>query len=493
MIMRRGECRDILTPYSTYRGCDLSILALILVIAFGLRLYALNSGLWHDEISTYLKFARMPVGEIISTYDTQNQNFLYSLLAWACFQIFGEGAWSLRFPAVVFGVASIWAMYFLARQFANVREALLSAALLTFSYHHIWFSQNGRGYTGLLFWTLLSSGLYLMAVRENRVQLWLAYAASSALGVYTQMTMIFVIVSHLTAHGATLLARRNEAWPDRWTGFFIGFGLSAFLIFLLHALVVPQVLSTMAGEESTVPAWKNIAWTVSELFRGMSVGMVHGAVALIASGVFALGLWSFGRANVVFLQLLFIPPLLCAALNIAMGHHLWPRFFFFTFGFAVLVVVRGTMRLGQLITQFLKLAPAKSIPLGTGLCAVLIVVSALSIRSVYGPKQDFQGALDFVVLNSRPGDAVVTTGLASYTFQNYYNLDWKAVKSPDALNAVRADAKRTWLVYTFPTHVSAVHPDLMAVIKKDFETVKRFPGTVGDGTIFVTRANGPNN
>jgi hypothetical protein len=465
-----------------------SLLAVILCAAIALRFYALDSGLWHDEILTYVKFANMPVGELISTYETQNQNFLYSLLVRVCFQIFGEDAWSLRLPAVLFGVASIWAMYFFGRQIANTREALLTAALLTVSYHHIWFSQNARGYTGLLFWTLLASGLLLRALREGRPQSWLWYAATAALGVYTQMTMLFVIVSHFIAYLTTLFARRKETWHGRWAGLFLGFGLTGFLILLLHALVLPQLLGTIVGQESTVAAWKNPSWTLLEIVRGMRIGFVHAGVVIVALGVFGVGLLSFVRTNSVLLQFLFVPPLLCAAVNIAMGHHLWPRFFFFTFGFAALVVVRGTMLLGQVITRLVKLAPAKSVAFGTVLCAGLIVVSALSVRSAYAPKQDFKGALDFVNSNSQPGDAVVTVGLATFTYQTLYKVNWKSVESMAALNAVRADAKRTWLLYTFPTHMAAVHPDIMASIQKDFEIVKRFPGTVGDGTVFVSRS-----
>jgi mannosyltransferase len=470
---------------------ELRGLLFILAVASALRLYGLNVGLWHDEIFTYVKFASMPVGEILTTYDSQNQNFLYSLLARVCFQILGEGAWSLRLPAVMFGVASIWAMYFFGRQIANAREALLTAALLTVSYHHIWFSQNARGYTGLLFWTLVASALFLQALRGGRRQLWLGYAATAGLGVYTQMTMLFVIVSHFIVYVMTLFARRKEAGQGRWAGLFLGFGITGFLILLLHALVLPQLLGTIVGQESTVAAWKNPTWTLLELLRGMRVGFVHVAIVIAALGIFGIGLVSFLRTNPVLLQFLFVPPLLCAAVNVAMGHHLWPRFFFFSFGFAALVIVRGTMILGQVIARYVRLAPANSVAFGTVLCAGLIVVSALSVRSAYAPKQDFKGALDFVNSTRQPGDAVVTVGLATFSYQALYKVNWKSVESIEALNAVRADAPRTWLLYTFPTHMAAVHPDIVATIQKDFEIVKRFPGTVGDGTIFVSRSAGP--
>ena len=65
---------------------------------------------------------------------------LYTLLAQACTAMFGESAWSLRLPAAVLGVGGIWALFVFANQITNAREALASCALLTVSYHHIWFS-----------------------------------------------------------------------------------------------------------------------------------------------------------------------------------------------------------------------------------------------------------------------------------------------------------------------------------------------------------------
>src|SRR3954447_13233864 len=166
----------------------------LLGCALALRLYKLDVGLWYDEVLTYVGYARMPFGEILTTYNNENQHFVFTLLAHACFVVFGEGAWALRLPAAIFGVASIWALCVFARQVGSTRQALFAAALFTFSYHHLWFSQNARGYSGLLFWALLSSYFLLRALREDRAGLWLAYAATASLGIYTHITMMFVIV-----------------------------------------------------------------------------------------------------------------------------------------------------------------------------------------------------------------------------------------------------------------------------------------------------------
>ncbi len=207
------EKRSIEPLPDSNRKVTIVILATILFTAAVLRLYGLSFGLWFDEIMTYVKYAGMPYGKIITTYDSQNNHILYSLLAHSSFQIFGKSAFALRLPAVLFGVASIWAIYLLGREVSTRREALFSAVLLAFSYHHIWFSQNARGYTGLLFWTLLSSWLLLRGIREGWPKLWLLYAITIAFGAYTHMTMSFVVIGHFIIYILTLLlSRRENLW-----------------------------------------------------------------------------------------------------------------------------------------------------------------------------------------------------------------------------------------------------------------------------------------
>ena len=62
------------------RKVTIVILATILFAAFVLRIYGLNNGLWFDEIMTYVDFANTPFGEIITTFHSQNNHMLYSLL-----------------------------------------------------------------------------------------------------------------------------------------------------------------------------------------------------------------------------------------------------------------------------------------------------------------------------------------------------------------------------------------------------------------------------
>jgi hypothetical protein len=471
------------------RKMILVALSVILLIASGMRLYGLDYGLWYDEIRAYVTYMGIPTGELLTTYDSENNHVLFTLLARASFEIFDGAPWSMRLPAVLFGVSSIWALYFLARQVVSEREALLSAALLTFSYHHIWFSQNARGYTGLLFWTLLSSWFFLRALREDSSKIWVFYAVTVALGMYTHMTMTFIVFTHFVIFLISIFIKKDGSWARFRSGFFFGFCVAALLTFQLYALILPQLLNSI-GEQSNVTTWKNPLWTFFEFIRGLKISLSSGIVAIGALVVTSAGLWSFLRQNPSIIGLLFLSALVGSTAVIAMGHPLWPRFFFFLMGFGLLVIVRGTTILGQLLIKLPGFAPKQSAIVGTAICSVLIIASISSLPRVYAPKQDYEGALAFVNHVRKPGDAIVTVGLTAYTYRNYYKTNWEEVKTVEKLDFIRHGATRTLLLYTLPLHIQGEYPDIMTVIQKEFRVIEKYYGTLNGGIIFICLSEG---
>ena len=185
------------------------VLVAILFIGAALRIYGLNSGLWYDEIVTLLELARPPLREIVTHFPSNNDHLLYSVLAHLSIGIFGEHAWSLRLPAFLFGLLSLPLVYILGVGITNRFEATAAAALLAISYHHIWFSQNARGYTILLFCALLATHLLLRGLKTNRRSDFVAFAIVTAMAAYTHLTMVLVAVAQALVVAAHLLACRN--------------------------------------------------------------------------------------------------------------------------------------------------------------------------------------------------------------------------------------------------------------------------------------------
>lgn len=170
--------------------------ALLTILGAALRIIGLNKGLWWDEISFLINTVRHPLVEIITVFPGDTQHPLYSILARLSIDLFGEHPWSLRLPAMIFGTLSIPAIYMLGVAVSTQAEALIAAALLSVSYHHVWFSQNARGYTALAFWALLSTMFLLEGIRTGHRRPYVLYAVAASLGIYTHLTMTFLVASH---------------------------------------------------------------------------------------------------------------------------------------------------------------------------------------------------------------------------------------------------------------------------------------------------------
>jgi hypothetical protein len=82
---------------------------------------------------------------------------------------------------------------------------------------------------------------------------------------------------------------------------------------------------------------------------------------------------------------------------------------------------------------------------------------------------------------------VAVAGLAEHAYSLYYAPQWKVVRTPEELAALRSTAGRTYLVYTLPIELRAAHADLWKTIQADFETDRVFRGTLGGGEVYVLR------
>ncbi|HWP48964.1 MAG TPA: glycosyltransferase family 39 protein [Candidatus Limnocylindrales bacterium] len=474
------------------------IVILLTLIGLTLRFINLNQGLWYDEIIALVRFIRLPLRDLLTTYTSENQHMLYSVLAHLSIVEFGEHIWSLRLPAVVFGVASIPALYLLGKTITSRWEALLATALMTVSYHHVWFSQNARGYTGLLFWTLVGTYLFLRGLQQNRINLWIGYGIAMALGIYTHLTMVFVLLSHAIVFVWQLYSDKNkgELVKTDLKMPLIGFGLTGLFTALLYAPILPQMVAHFGGGGTIPSQWTEVFWAISEAIRGLKVGFAKGVLGvlglLVAGFFFTCGLWSYAKENRKVFALLVLPGLLGAVPLTLLEHNIWPRFFFYTLGFILLIAVRGAMVVGKLIAglQVGQNSEIYGMKIGSTIIGLLIGLSLASLPFAYQyPKQDYEGAMNFVEKVRKPSDLVVTVGLAAVVYEEYYKKNWEVITTVEQLNQIRAQAPETWLIYAFPIFVESRYPEVMAAIFKDFTPVKIFPGTLGGGEIYVCKSN----
>ena len=475
------------------------VLGGLFVFASALRVKGLDSGLWYDEVVTLVEFVRLPLGQLLTNYDAgQNNHPLFSLLAHLSLQVFGESAWALRLPAFLFGLASLWALYCLARTINSRREALLAVALMAVSYHHVWFSQNARGYTGLLFWMLLGTWLFLKGLQKTSPVVWFSYAVAMALGMYTHLTAGFILAGHMMIFSFLFLRFLRKKYTfqysspmDWWP--VISFFLVGLFTFQIYALVLPQVVNSFQVRivAPRVEVWTNPIWAIVQVLHGLQVGfstVLGGFVALL---IFGVGLVSYARSNRIVVAL-FVLPVVSGVITLLLLHrHFYPRFFFPMIGIGILVLMRGTTVTARFFVASLSRDSSRknlAEMLGTVLACIIIIVTLFSLSNNYHhPKQDFGGALTYIKEHQKDSDFVITVGLASYPYERYYGTQWKTIETLEELNEIRFRNSPIWLLYTFPDHLESFYPKIMDSIRQEFIVVQEFPGTVGGGTIYVCR------
>jgi hypothetical protein len=470
-------------------------LGLLSIVAFVLRVWRLDTDLWFDELLTLLNFVRLPWGDILTSLPDQNNHILFSLLAKLSVVVFHESAWAVRLPSVVFGVLSLWPLYLLGRRIIGNREALLACALATFSYHHVWFSQNARGYMALLFFSLLATWLWLEALERDAKAWWFAYAVAVTLGILSHLTMAFVVAAHIVVYTAgyllpwrTRTTQSREA--DSWNPFF-AWALAGTMTLQLYALALPEFLRIGLHEVSLESEWTSPMWVVRETLRSLQIGFPSAVLLLCGAAMFLGGWINLWRRKWQTALLLVLPGILAGSVMLALGHNLWPRFFFFCLGFALLIAIHGAMLLPRVIARFLlpaNLEMAWGRAAGLALAGLMIVVSAATLpRNYLYPKQDYSGARDYVETNREATDAVVAVGLAGVAYERYFAPRWSVAQTREELQLLRRDHQHIWLVYTLPVEVKTYRPEVWQEIQSGFEVVKVFPGTLGGGEVYVCR------
>jgi hypothetical protein len=348
-----------------------------------------------------------------------------------------------------------------------------------------------------------------------------------ALGAWLHLTMAFVAAAHFLL-SLTLLIKpsaKSEQAPlgrqepqiytdatgqrglsvtvrgirvnPRFLRLIVAWALCASLTLQLHALALPEFLLSGLREVSMPSEWTNPLWVIAESLRSLRIGFSGVAVVLCGGAMVGVGWLSLLRRDRRAALALVLPALLAGGLMFALGHNLWPRFFFFSMGFGLLIVIRGAMAAPQLLAALMeerwgswqsqRTASGRwADGAGVALAGLIIAASAATLPRNYRlPKQDFTGARDYVERHRQPGAAVVAVGLAGMDYGRYFAPHWSVAESQTELEAIRQAHPAVWLVYTLPIEVKAYRPDIWRIIEQDFEVVKVFPGTLGGGEVYV--------
>ncbi|MFH1776833.1 MAG: glycosyltransferase family 39 protein [Candidatus Omnitrophota bacterium] len=401
-------------------GVSSPLLLGMIIVAALIRLVNFNQSLWYDEIYSVLNF--IDKGNFLNTvtaYAYFNNHILNSILARMAILVFGRAEWVFRLPAFIFGIISIGAMAKFSRLFGNKSIVWISTALLVFSALHVDQSQQSRGYTALLLFSILSCYFFLQALRKSKYSFWWGFVITTVLGLYAHLYMLMVLLSQLAVVllGAFVFKEnKNIDTPlvqfETANRFFLFTTIAGVVVFLFYLPVVPFIFFELLRDY--VP--KNINFTfllsvIKTLGSGELIGSIIYLILFFTGLVF---IWQKEKKIALLTITMFVIPF-CLNLIIR-PRYLYPRFFMFALPVYMVLVASGINSLSQKLPNlrpcFVKV-----------ICTIfLIVINLPAVYTVLSiERQDYRAAAEFIreIVKKDKDVIVIAPGVAGREIKYY--------------------------------------------------------------------------
>jgi len=487
-------------------GAIVAALVAITGVGVALRLVGLDGDLWLDEIVTVRDYASQSVGVILTRYDAPNNHLLNSLLAHGAIAAFGYEEWAIRLPALITGLATIPAFFWVARPLLGDARSLAAAALLAVSSQHILFSQNARGNTASLLFGLLATGALVRALREDRMRWWLLYVATAVLCVAAVPTGGFIIAAHvLVCVVVAVRLRASGALAQLLGRLTLVFGAIVALTLQLYAPVIGKIGPAAQGAWNEPGAGTSVLST--GFLRGLADDVSAGAgplvlvlaVPALVAGM--LGARVLLRRDWVLLVALSLGPLLHAGIVVVRGLAFSPRFLLFLVFPILLVAVEAVAVVARWLASLRGTSESGRRGLEVAGLALAAVALALPLLRTAGlDKQPYREALVHA-RSLRPEGLVIGVYHAGAGVV-YYGVDHPdgaalvpgdtvgvARTLPD-LDALLSSSRDPVLVTSQESLLRDSRPALLARIERDFVRQETFPAAIGgaDLTVWLPRS-----
>jgi len=416
----------------------------LLAVALALRLLRINQGLWYDELHNYLRFVVAPWREIATSVPVPNNHILYTLLAKLCESWFGNAEWSLRLPALIAGAVTPALGYIFFRRRMGAFSAFLAGLFMALNYWMVCFSQDARGYSSFILFSMLSNIFYLQWLENRKTSYGVGYFLFSVTGCYFYFYNGFIISSQIV-YGFWLW-RRNGTRPSAFVFPIITLVVSA----MLYAPAAWQMIHYVDYVHGRVKEIGIKAFTplfFKQLLITLS-GARHIAFAGLCLALFISGLPRLFRKWPGLCSLYFMAAAFMIAFTVIMRVFIQARFLSFLIPFYALGLAEGLAALDDLCRRkiaFLKPGMVRFI-FSLAVCAVLVFGL---VKYYQLGKQGYKDAVDYMEKN-HPGKSIVSFGLSSQELLYYAPTanPWPNTKALEPVdlegNLVVASFPRSW-------------------------------------------------
>ncbi|MEX1006724.1 MAG: glycosyltransferase family 39 protein [Acidimicrobiia bacterium] len=385
------------------------------VLAAVLMSYTLGrQSLWFDETATAALVHRSLWSAIRYAVANEPMTSLYLLVLRTWSLPFGESEVALRSFSVIFGVALVPAMYALTARLFTDRTALVAGLLTAVSATVVAEAQQARQYALVLLLVALATLCFVRAVEIGTQQSWLLYALVAAVAVYAQILVLFVVAGH----ALSLLALQKS--DVRWRSVLVAAGGFTLAMIPLFAAILRRGGSGLDWIKPVT--WARVQHTFEMFAGGTGYLLLAALVACAFAFRAALRTWAHsGRGIDAWRYTLLITWLFVPMIGILLVSFVRPLF--------VNRYMIGALPAFVILTAA-GITAMRPRQLAAGYLVALVVLSAVVLVDWLGsdtttahtgvPREDWRGAVTYVLAHAGSGDAVVVQPRHLETAWEYY-------------------------------------------------------------------------
>lgn len=432
----------------------LQILVALVIIGFFLRFYHLGfNSLWLDEAFTYYS-SNESILQIWET--TKTGDFHPPLFHWIeHFMLYlGNNEFILRFIPAVVGTLTIPLFYIFGKEVMNKNVGVISAALLTFSPFHIYYSQEAYSYSLVVFVFSLILIFNMRAICDNKRKDWIIVGLLSAVGFWIHYYVaipIAVLFLHAILTKIPEFQKDKRSWKNPL--------LSLILFLVCIAPLILVVIERYFTLTSKPPTYGVFGLAlITETFIRFSA--LTPLVAVVFVLLFVIGLFSLYKIRksycLLFILLITIPLGLSVAISSIMTMN--PRYLLYLLA----IFYTGIASSYCMLPRF----PLKK------WVVLLIVIGIAAINAPILPgyyqtpiKDDWRSYSSIIAENTREGDFIIL--IPEYNkmpFGYYYDnvTDHTSVfgaTTPDQIEQIVAQQGNNTIIYVLTNDITAANPE----------------------------------
>jgi len=168
----------------------------LFIAAFFLRIYQISRfDLWRDEAFT-VTLASKNLSDFLNIALKDTSSFGHNFFVFLWTRLFGTSELSVRIPSLLFSMATFIYIFLISKKCFKRLGTILILLLYTINIVSIYYSQEARGYSMLMFLTTASFYYFIQILEKFKLKNAVLFILLTALSFYTHNLSIFTIAAY---------------------------------------------------------------------------------------------------------------------------------------------------------------------------------------------------------------------------------------------------------------------------------------------------------